>query len=552
MINWNGIGIGYQAAQDELRRQTDDQRRAQDAAFQEEARGRTRKEWAEQDRIRAADKQDVTDVNAEFDAKRQQQAAPGITDQDVAAAKEQVAADNTQAAIDGALAAPPEQLPDVGAAPASLAKDPNAPAWLTAKPAADTVNSPKLDPAVAAKVQTMTAPGGMPAPHNFNDTLDRQLEIIRRKSARGDMTPEDYVQKTAAVQRMRDEGIHDALSLMAQGRYDDALDRYNSVGAMRGATLLNGEEGTTRINGQDVPTHFVTIRNADGTRTTMDVAKAQFQMMDLNNQLQHGDRARQLDMQATQHTDSMTLSREQMAQQAREAAANRALQAAHLTLARMQFDATTPFGRIAATEKALGQPLNASQRATMLNVDTIRPEVRAQLNSLLKQQEGIETSIYKAQAEGTWQPDSVGAKELQTRSAVLNQQVSDLLGKHAAVADPLNLRTPTGAAAPGGAGTGVVVPRVGGLDLVERDRRMDAFNQVVGGGAALARRRDAVAARQADVAANFDTYLTSIRRGMTRDEQQRVLSWFDTQTDAGNLTNQQLQQVRRARQAAGL
>jgi len=562
-INWAGIGIGYQAATDELRRQADDERRTKDAAFQEESRGRTRTEWKEQDRIRAADKQDLADVNAEFDAKKTQQQAPGITDQDVAAAKEQVAADNTQAAIDAALAAPVEQLPGVGAAPASLGKNPAAPSWLTTKPAVDTSGSPKLDPAVAAKVQKMAAPGGMPAAHNFNDALDRQLEVMRRKSARGDMSPEDYAQKSQAVQRIRDEGIHDALQLMAQGRYGDALDRYNSVGAMRGAALVKGEEGTTTINGQTMPTHLVTIRNADGTRTQMDVTKAQYQLMDFNSQLQAGDRARTLDQSATQHADSVTLSREQMAQQARENAANRAMEARRLALTQSQFEANTPFGRIRATEKALGTPLSASQRAAMLGVDTLRPEVRAQLSSLLKQQEGIETSINKAQADGTWQPDSQGAKEMQTRSAVLNQQVSDLLGKQSTVADPLGLRSPGPAgagtvpnpvagAAPASTPSGGAVPHAGGLDLAERDRRSQLFNESVGGGAALARRRQILGDRKADADANFDSNLAAIKRGMTRDEAQRVLSWFDLQSDAGNLSNMQLQQVRRARHAAGL
>lgn len=460
--------IAYQGAKDEQRRTADDERRTKadsradaDAAFQEEQRSRQRYDWNEVDRVRAADKADIADVRNQFAT----DAAPA-TDEGSAAiaqAQQQVQDDQTQADITAASAPPPDPATTIGAAapsaPASMAKDPNAPAapaWASATPEAGApATSPKLAPAVVAKLQTMAPAGTAPPPaHDFNNSLAMQSELVRRKVARGDMSPEDWARNTALLNKMRDEGIHDALDLMGQGRYDDAMARYNDSGAMRGARVVDGKAGVTKINGEDVPTHFVTIRNADGTTTTMDVAKAKFQMMGLADQLTHADRATQTAMQREHFAGSLQLQRDQLAQSAKDAAAQRGIMAAHLNLAQKQFEATTPFGQIAAKEKAMGVPMSADQKANFLGVDNLPAGTRAQLTSLLKEQDQIGQSLSKAQAEGNWSPESPGGRQLAMRSAVLNQQVSDLLGsgkRAGANTDPLHLNnTPPGAAGPGG------------------------------------------------------------------------------------------------------
>ena len=91
---------------------------------------------------------------------------------------------------------------------------------------------------------------------------------------------------------------------------------------------------------------------------------------------------------------------------------------------------------------------------------------------------------------------------------------------------------------------------VGGMSIAERDKRMDLFNKKVGGGADRSRFASAMAARQEDVAANFDAKLAAIRPNMPRAEAQAVLTWIDEQSQAGTLSNQQLAQVRKARRAA--
>ena len=91
---------------------------------------------------------------------------------------------------------------------------------------------------------------------------------------------------------------------------------------------------------------------------------------------------------------------------------------------------------------------------------------------------------------------------------------------------------------------------VGGMSIAERDKRMDLFNKKVGGGADRSRFASAMAARQEDVAANFDAKLAAIRPNMPRAEAQAVLTWIDEQSQAGTLSNQQLALVRKARRAA--
>lgn len=636
-INWNGIGIGFMAAKEQQRRDAEDEQRVtdnaqkvKDNAFQDELRGRQRTEWKETDRIKAADKADIADVNAQY-AGKATQPTTGASADDVATAQKAVAADKLTANIDSILDAPPaDPLPGTTPAP-SMAKLPDAPTWANPKQAAatadssstdtsattapaavavaaaaapaapaaqatpvattapvlaapsgvaaapapvvtttavapiDTSNSPKLDPAVAAKVQVLAQAKGLAA-HDFNDSLAMQQELIRRKAARGDMTPEDYATKTTMLKRMQTEGINDAVNLMAQGRYDEAMQAYNSAGSMKGAKVVKAEQGTTKINGQDVPTNFVTIRNADGTNTVMDATKAQYQLLDLNTQLQHADRARTFDQSDKQHTDTLKLQREQLAQSAKDAAAGRSIQMAQLRQSAAQFNASTPFGQIASIELAMGGKMTPEQRAQKLGIDTMNPAARAQLNSYLKQQDAISGAMNKAQADGTWQPESQGAKDMNLRSAMLNQQVSDLLIKvnqgPKAGADPLGILpatqarggTPSSAAAPGAAPQAArqpVLTPVGGIPIAERDKRIDTFNNTVGGGGALARRTSAQESRQADAAANFDTQLASMKRGMTRADAIRVLDWFNDQAEAGTLTNVQLQQVRQARHAAG-
>lgn len=421
----NGAAAAYQGYKAEERRQSDDARRQkaderadQDASFREEERNRQRATWSEADRIKAADKADLAAVNEQF--RNTDTVDTSAADQ--AAAQAAVDQDKIHSDIASAMVVPADMLPGVKT-PSSLAADPNAVTY-KAPAAAPAATSPKLASEVVAK---MAVGGTARTPTNFNNTLERQSELLRRKLERGDLSPADYTQQTTALNHWRAEGMNDAIELMSRGDYDGAIGRFNSVGSMRGARLIKGEQGITKINGEDVPTHFVTIANGDGTQTVMDVAKARYQMLDLNSQLTHVDRARQ----ATTQQEQFRLQREDnkalREQQRLDAQAGRSLQWKQLQLQQQQLNANTPIGQILAKEKALGQPLTLDQKANMLGVDAMPTQTRLQMTSLLKAQDQLSQAMNKAQSEGTWQPESIGARDMLVRSAMLNQQISDLM-----------------------------------------------------------------------------------------------------------------------------
>ncbi|ATQ79248.1 hypothetical protein CR152_32245 (plasmid) [Massilia violaceinigra] len=434
------IAEDEQRAAAEARRAKADKRADSDAAFQEEARSRQRYDWNEVDRIKAADKKDMAEIREQL-ASEADAAQGGAS---LAEAPGQAPADKIQTEIDKAMAPPADLLPGVAAGPASMVKNPGA---LNLAPAAAALTTPP----VPKKMGAIGAPAGTIHKGDFNSVLEVQTAFLRRKNARGDLTLEELAQKKGLLSKMKNEGIADALSLMGQGRYGDAMEAYNAAGAMKGARIVKGEASTTKINGEEHPTHMVTIRNRDGSEVTMDVAKARYQLLDFETQLAQSARAGQAAMQREHYQGTREDNKAARAQQARDSAAGRAIQMAHLNMSREQHTQSTPLGQIQAKEKALGRALSTVERAALLGVDSMNPATRAQLGSLLKDQDQISAAMTKSQAEGTWAPESLGAKSLHTRSAMLNQQVSDLLGDARGAADPLNLNGSAKGAAPAAA-----------------------------------------------------------------------------------------------------
>lgn len=92
--------------------------------------------------------------------------------------------------------------------------------------------------------------------------------------------------------------------------------------------------------------------------------------------------------------------------------------------------------------------------------------------SINKQRETITTAMTKAQAEGTWDENSPGAKQLKTKLAALSMQESKLIAKYGdgggesgSAPDPFNLRKPAGGARPAPAGS----PKSGQIDILNQE-----------------------------------------------------------------------------------
>lgn len=364
-INIGGMAAAYRGFTDEQRRIEDDERRReadarakQAADFAEEVRSRERKDWREADRIKAEDKADLAAVTAKY----QQQVAQGAAAADAASPTA-----NASAPLAGG---PPPVDGDLAGAP-DVAPAPDA-AGVPAKPA------------------------GLPKARNFNAILDIQSEVLRNKAARGTLSVQDYAQGMKLVNTMRDEGVNEALKRINAGDYEGGMDAFNRVGQHGNARIVKGEAGTTKINGQDVPTHHLVIANPDGSRTEIDSAKAQYQLMDLNSQLAHMDRSRQLTSQEKYQGDSLKLQRDQLAQHAADSAAARGLQREQIALHRAQIDAATPLGQITAMQKALGRPLNPDEIENRLGLSKIPRAVELQVQDLLKQNEAEAQILAKA------------------------------------------------------------------------------------------------------------------------------------------------------------
>lgn len=458
MTNWAGIAAGYagysaeeRRLAEEARQKKADQRADETAQFAQEQRGWARADRAEVDRVKANDKADIAAVNAEFDQRTSDQS---VSDgqAEAASARDQVQQDQMQAAINQANAVPQTGLLSSGVTE-RVYKAPTA-----ASPAATSAptGSPVLPAAVADKVQQLRASGGVPAPRNFNDVLERQIAVLQRKSARGDIAPKEYAQELAFINNAKNEGVHDALAAFSSGDYEGGLAAFNRVGQNKGARVVKGEEGTTTINGEEVPTHFVTIANADGSRTTMDTAKAQFQLLDMNARLNHLGRARQTDMQRQQHADQISVARDQLKQSAADSQAGREIQRASLRLQQQQVDQATPIGQLTAMSKALGRPLTTDEIENRLGMSKIPRAVELQVQSLLREADTDSAAVARAAAspEGI---NPVASATFQKNAAIRQARLSQLLGPYSGAgrsadgqtADPLNLN---------GADRGTTVP----------------------------------------------------------------------------------------------
>lgn len=91
------------------------------------------------------------------------------------------------------------------------------------------------------------------------------------------------------------------------------------------------------------------------------------------------------------------------------------------------------------------------------------------LTSLNKQRDTINTAMTKAQAEGTWDENAPGSKQLKTKLAALNLQESQLTAKYSdgggALPDPLGMRKPAGSAKPAAAGS----PKSGQVEILNQE-----------------------------------------------------------------------------------
>lgn len=336
---------------------------AQERAFAEETRSRQRYDWSEADRVRNNFRRDMangpaaatppdagaapvaptpaasTDTRAPSadgapPADGSVQTYPGadptsgITptakaadltpaplDAEVAGAPPQVAvADNIAATAPAAPAPAPAATASAAVQPApvdaSLAGAPPqpiataAPAAAAPATAAPTAQAPVVSPAAtpAGDVPGLTEPTGIPKPRALGSVLDRQRYALEQAAARGDVSLQAYGQGRELLNKMRSEGISQALEAFSRGDYQGGIDAYNSNGVYNGARLDPNRPPqdaiTTLPDGSKMPTKLVTIVNQDGSRVVIDTTADRYKAMSLETQLNLMDKGADREVKA--------------------------------------------------------------------------------------------------------------------------------------------------------------------------------------------------------------------------------------------------------------
>lgn len=241
----SGMQQGYSFADEMRRKKAGDERQAADDAFRTEQRGQQRKEWNK--------------TNSYDDEVKQ------LTDSYY-----------------------PQHQP--AAAPTSPAA-----AGTGAPPAVD--SSMEGAPAAAGASIAATAGTAAPAPphdpmSNTNNTLDFAMKraLLDVKHGKMDGAGLLGLQKTADA--MRAEKMDQAISLMNQGREDEALTAFNSTGE-HSAKLVSTQDGVFEQNGVKVPTKIVTIQDGNGATRTINTAQALYQRQSMDKIIQQAQTGQQ-------------------------------------------------------------------------------------------------------------------------------------------------------------------------------------------------------------------------------------------------------------------
>jgi hypothetical protein len=577
-------------AKEEERRSHEDQRRDQDQAFQEEERGRKRTSWGKEDQYNA----DVDALNTSFFPKEYKDTpAPAIGMQTPIAP------------------APGADVPAAAApsAPAPTAATPTA----AAPPAALPMTQPALgmaQPAVQppAGEQGAAPAAGLPKQANQLTSMGASIDYLIKRAQidlqhgkiDGAGVANLYKLRSSAAK----EGLNEAVQLLAQGDNDGAMKRFNEAGDMKDWAVESSVDGVFEHGGVKIPTKIVTVKAADGTVRTVNTAQTlvQNQLIDkIVEQAQKGvimddNRAdaaagrriqkQNADTQEQYRLDQAENMREQRRLQEASATAPAAIWgkeddkflqgqysgkdevsgattfdgegmqfAKQVAVARSRFN-----GGDSATAMAYALAADANLKAQAKGDPVKLRQLRQQALQTLStaaprqpQSGGAEWDGRNARSRAGAPDREAGRKEILEQElanekdpkniAMIKRELANLGPASAAPASPTPA-SPTPATKP--------LFTVGGMSIADRDARMAAYNKAVGGGSFRERFEGAKKAREADVAANFDTQLAAIRPNMPRAEVQKVLTWFNEQADAGTLTNQQLKQVREARQAAHL
>jgi hypothetical protein len=230
---------------------------------------------------------------------------------------------------------------------------------------------------------------------------------------------------------------------------DDAADIFNKTG---GKWKVKGDTKVQYFLEKDAAGREVVnfrVYGKDGVPVIENGRGASLMLADLKTRLQQQNQ----ETQTFQTAQQMEEQRRHNQKTEANAASSLGIQQKSLDLRKQEMEANTPAGKLLATEKAIGRKLTDDERMTALGVDKFSSVDRKRIDSLVKDQERILTAQAKAMAEGTWQPESEGAKALTAQAAAVSLKLNKVMAKYegggkSADADPLGLFADTREAAP--------------------------------------------------------------------------------------------------------
>lgn len=284
---------------------------------------------------------------------------------------------------------------------------------------------------------------------SMNNTLQYALERAKIDVKHRKLDGQGLLTMQKAINAMQREGMDEAISLMHQGRFEEAAAKFDGVGESKFGKIVDAKDGVFKQGKTSVPTKIVTVQDANGNTRIIDTAQTMFQQQEIGKVIEQAQKERDVDVREQHGKDSLQVTRDGQKLTHDIAQQQLGISRESLNLQRQNQKNLTPSEQLGQLEAALGRPLTPDEKMTKLGVDKYSQTDRTAIQSLIKSQEQVSTAMFKAQADGTWQADSQGAKTLMEKNAALALKINAITDKYqtedskAKKADPLEiLKTP--------------------------------------------------------------------------------------------------------------
>lgn len=345
-----GLQQGYSFA-DEMRRKTDaDARKKVDDKFQDDSRAQLKNGWAKENSY----DDDVKNLTDQFYPSSKPQVEPSPM------------AQPTQASMGTAVTSPvpdpaqdANQSPTLAGAGGSMAQ-PASPRQVSAAGLGTAITPAQVAPQAST-------PDPM---QNTNKTLDFAMQRALLDVRHGKMDGAGLLTLQRTVDGMKSEKMDQAITLMNQGRTDEAMGAFNSTGD-HSAKLISIQDGVFDAgNGVKLPTKIATIQAGDGSTRTINTAQALVQRQSMDKIIQQAQKGQEIAQEGQKTAETGRHNRAEEGIQVKQNSAMAGIAAGQLKLAQNRdtreeglFKKQTLEGQLDDIETAIGGKLTKEERS---------------------------------------------------------------------------------------------------------------------------------------------------------------------------------------------